>query len=239
LSENRPRDLIAIPPWMEEHVAGAAAAARAIANGPISEPQRQRLERLTSDATRPAWMEPQRHRDKQRTKALPAADLWLAYHELLWEAYRAPDLQPIGRAAVEQEKQALLDTALAAAVLENLVLAASHDGQLAGMWGTYRNRSTARLELPADLHGVVATLGKLADFFQRAAPHYKPAGPVPPTGKPKAADALKTMVIRKISAVCKAHFGSPLLSTIATLANASLDRTDIDRTAVQGSLRRL
>jgi hypothetical protein len=224
---------------MEERAAGAAAAARTIANRPISEAQRQRVARLTGEPTKRAWLEPQRRRNKSKSKILTDTDLWFAYFELFGAAFDAADYQPIGSGDVEQEKRALLVTASLATGLRILLRKAAQELQLAGLWGAYRNRSTARVELPTDLDGVVAMLGELAEFFEWAAPHYKPAGPVPPTGKPKARDALKTTVIHKISATCKAHFGSPLLSTTAILANASLDRTDIDRAAVQGSLRRL
>lgn len=58
-----------------------------------------------------------------------------------------------------------------------------------------------------------------------------------PVGQPLDRDALKTTVIRQIARGCKRHFGTPMYSTVATLANASLGRSDIDADTVRGALR--
>jgi len=50
-------------------------------------------------------------------------------------------------------------------------------------------------------------------------------------------EAHKTTVIRKLAQVCEKHFGSPMYGTVATLANASLGRTDIDAETVRASRR--
>ena len=70
-----------------------------------------------------------------------------------------------------------------------------------------------------------------------AATSYKPEGPVPPVRQVNDSEAHKTTVIRKLAQVCKKHFGSPMYGTVATLANASLGRTDIDAETVRASLR--
>ena len=85
---------------MEEFAPGAAAAARAIEVEQLSDTRRLRLERLTSEATRKAWLEPLRRRNKGK-KALSKNRLWKAHHELMFEAYRAPDFQPVGNAEIQ------------------------------------------------------------------------------------------------------------------------------------------
>jgi hypothetical protein len=231
--------VIEIPSWMEKSAPGAAAAARSIGDGPLSDSQRQRLERLTSETTRRAWLEPLRQRNKSK-KTLSEPELWAAHHELMLEAYRAADFQPIGQSEIEQSTATLLEIGTAVKSLAHEIGEAGSDGQLVGMWLTYRNgrRDDALLErLPSHLPLVATALERLADFFQQASKYYKPQGPVPPVGQPGDRDALKTTVIRQIAQTCRIHFDAVLHSTVATLANASLNRTDIDRYSVAGSLR--
>jgi hypothetical protein len=224
---------------MDERAPGAAEAARSISRGNLSDIERRRVERLTSDATKRAWLEVLHQREKSKRK-LSETELWAAQHELMWEAYRAPDFTPIGPAEIEQSKARLVKIGEDAANLAGDIGDIGNDAQLAGMWLAYRNNriNDAILRvLPSDLTLVAAALYRVEDFFQRAAELYKPEGPVTPVGQPGDLKALKTTVIRQIAHVCQKHFGTPMYSTVATLAKASLDRTDIDRETVKGSLR--
>jgi hypothetical protein len=224
---------------MEDFAPGAAAAARVIVCDTLSDIQRRRLERLTSEATRRAWLEPRRHRQKSR-KQLSEEGLYQAHHELMWEAYRAVDFQPIGEPEIERSIGRLLDIRDAATNLARSISEAGSDVQLVGMWLAYRNnRRDDRLVqlLPDQLASVAKTFNCVADFFERAAVCQKPQGPVPPIGQPGSEDALKTTVIRQIAQTCQIHFGTVLYNTVATLAEAALGRTDIDRETVRGSLR--
>jgi len=92
-------------------------------------------------------------------------------------------------------------------------------------------------KLPDSLPSIATALDGLADFFQRVAPHYKPEGPVPVMDRPNYHDALKTTAIHQIAKICEKHFGTALLGAVATLANASLNRNDIDGGTVRGSLK--
>jgi hypothetical protein len=95
-------------------------------------------------------------------------------------------------------------------------------------------------KLPDSLPSIATALDGLADFFRLAAPLYKPEGPVPAVDRPNKREARRTRVIRKIALVCQQRFGAApqeLHNVIATLANASLDRHDIDRWTVRGSLK--
>jgi hypothetical protein len=230
---------IEIPSWMDQLTPGAAQAARLISRGNLSDLQRQRLARLTSDATKRAWLEPGRQRQKSKRK-LTKRQLWAGHHELMWEAYRAADFQPIGRPEIEQSKANLAAISTDAAKLARDIREVGNDGQLAGLWLVYRNnrRDDAFLQrLPDDLPSAAQVIDRVADFFWQATTHHKPEGPVPPVGHAHHRDALKTTVIRQIAQTCQRHFGTILYSTVATLAKASLDRTDIDRESVRGSLR--
>ena len=231
---------LAIPSWMDLQAPGAAAAARSIIRSDISRIQRQRLSRLTDERTKRAWLEPLRDRNKARKK-LSEEELSEAHHELMWEAFRAPDFEPIKGAEVGREKSKLTHIGDVADGLAGQISEIARDAQVAGMWGAYQDQhpSAAAAVWPSNFRNVGTAIDEIAKFFRSAAPLYKPEGPVPPISHSQARDALKTTVIRKIGLTCLKHFGSPLYSTVATLANASLDRSDIDRTAVQGSLPRL
>jgi hypothetical protein len=230
---------IEIPTWMDQSVPGAAQAARMIARENLSNQQYQRLVRLTGDATKRAWLEPRRQRHTSKRK-LTEDELYNAHHELMWEAYRAANFQPIGRPEIEQSKDRLLLLSTEAETLARGVRETGQDVLLAGLWATYRNNrrsNTLLRSLPDDLLQMAHVIDLLADFFQRAAPRYKFEGPVPPVGKPQDVEALKTTVIRQIAQTCRKHFGTVLSSTVARLANASLDRTDINRDTVKRSWR--
>jgi hypothetical protein len=225
---------------MDKFAPGAAQAARMIWEGPLSASQRERLQRLTSETTRIAWDETRRRRNVSK-KALSKNDLWQAHHELMVETHRAPDFCPIGNSEIQQSIESLVEIGKAIDGASREIRKICNDAQLIGLWGVYRNRlrKEGSLEaLPDQLTSVVAALDQIAEFFQRACQQYKPQGPVPPVGHPQNRDALKTTVIRKIAQTSKKHFGVVLHSTVATLAKAALDRTDIDRNSVAGSLRR-
>jgi hypothetical protein len=231
---------VVIPLWMDKSAPGAAEAARTIAAGPLSASQRERLQRLTSDATRSAWLEPLRRRNKSK-EAFSENELWNAHHELMVEAHRAPEFRPIGNSEIQQSIEKLVGLGNAIEGASREMRKICNDAQLIGLWGVYRNRlrKEGSLEaLPDQLPSVVDALDQVAEFFQRAGERYKPQGPVPLVGHPRDRDALKTTVIRQIAQTCQKHFGAVLHSTVATLANAALARTDIDRNSVAGSLRR-
>jgi hypothetical protein len=163
-----------------------------------------------------------------------------AHHELMWEAFRAADFQPIGQTEIERAKARLTEIGTIAEKLANEIGEVGNDAQLDGLWITYlrRRREGSQIGQPyVRLGFLAAVLHGLADFFRRAATQFKPEGPVPSVGQPGDRDALKTTVIRQIGQVCKRHFGTPMYSTVATLANASLNRNDIDDQTVRGSLR--
>jgi hypothetical protein len=224
---------------MEESAPGAAAAARTISSGALTVSQRQRLERLTSEATKRAWLEPLRRREKNK-KALSEPELWAAHHELMWEAFRAPDFPPIGRSEIDRAKTRLTKIGANAEKLANEIGEVGKDAQLEGQWFTYqkRNREIDQIGLPYIGFASAATaIHGLADFFKLAATDYKVEGPVPPVGQPRDQEALKTTVIRQLAQVCKRHFGTPMYSTVATLANAALGRSDLDADTVRGAVR--
>jgi hypothetical protein len=230
---------IEIPSWMDACAPGAADAARQIwADQGLSQGQRERLMRLASDATRSAWRElPRRHKSKRK---LSVEELRSAQDELMWEAYRAVDFRPIGRSETDRLKAKLEKIGTDAEELAHNISETGNDIQVEGLWRIYRkNRRTDDLliALPDDIISVAGSLKRVGDFFGRAAPLYKPEGPVPHVGQPQDTDALKTTVIRQIAKTCKSHFGTVLYSTVATLANASLGRADITRISVRGSLR--
>lgn len=230
---------VEIPAWLYRFAPGAAQAARTISGGNLSDTQRERLARLTSDATKRAWLEPRRRRQKTQ-RILTEDELWNAYHELMWESYRSTDFEPIGRPEIEQSKARLGAISADAGKLAREIREVGNDLQLVALWLTYRNnrRTDGFLRsLPDDLPLLPGVIDRLADFFERAAPLYKLEGPVPPVGQPQDLEALKTTVIRQIANTCRKHFGTGLYSTVATLANASLGRTDITRETVRGSLR--
>jgi hypothetical protein len=232
--------IIEIPSWMDEIAPGAAEAARAISRENLFGSQRERLARLTSELTRSVWRELKRPHASKRH--LSESDLWEAQHELFFEAYRAADFQPVSPLEIEQSKTRIkeLGAAIFTSALELRSL--GRDAQLAGMWGAYRNnknrRSDRRLHsLPDHPLAVADVLERIADFCERAATLYKPEGPIPPVRQVKDSEAHKTTVIRQLAKVCKKHFGSPMYSTVAKLANASLGRTDIVDETVRASLR--
>ena len=230
---------IEIPAWLHRLAPGAAQAARTINKSNLSDIQRDRLVRLTSDATRRAWVEPRRRRRKTQ-RILTEDELWDAHHELMWESFRSADFDPIGRPQIEQSKARLGAISADAGKLAREIREVGNDLQLVGLWLTYRNnRRTDDLlrSLPDDLPLLPDVIDRLADFFEGAAPLYKPEGPVPPVGQPQGPEALKTTVIRRIANTCRKHFDTVLYSTVATLANASLGRTDISKETVRGSLR--
>jgi hypothetical protein len=230
---------IAIPSWMEELAPGAAAAARFIGGGALTRSQRRRLERLTNEATRRAWLEPLRPRQKNK-KALSRPKLWAAHHELMWEAFRAPDFQPIGQKEIDRARVRLKQIGKIGEKFAKEIGDVGNDVQLEGLWVMYqkRRRGATLLGQPYETLASQATaLRGLADFFSRTAAFYKPEGPVLPVGQPRDRDALKTTVIRQIAKVCKRHVGTPMYSTVARLANASLGRRDIDADTVRGAVR--
>jgi hypothetical protein len=225
---------------MDEHAPGAAEAVRIISRGELSDKQRGRLARLTSDATKSAWLELAVRRQKTKRK-LSKKKLLEAQHELMWEAYRAADFAPTGEKEIEQAERRLEEIATAATKLSHDVSKAGEDLQMIGLWRTYRNnrRDDVFLQrLPDHLWDVATTIAHVGDFFQRAVPFYKFEGPVPPVGHPWDPDALKTTVIRQIAQTCQKHFGTSLYSTVATLANASVGCHEINRVLVRASLRR-
>jgi hypothetical protein len=229
--------MVKIPDWMEKSAPGAAGAASTISRGNLTEAKRQRLARLTGEDTRHAWLEPLRRRQKSK-KELSADELWAAHHELMFQAFRAPDSTPIGRLEIERAKLRLERIGTAAQDLAKEICEVSNDAQLEGIWSTYRSqRPYALANLPDRLPSLTVQLVWVADFFRRATTHYKPEGPVPPVGQPKDRDALKTTVIRQIAQTCLKHFNTGFPSTVATLANAALNCTDINRDSVRGSLR--
>jgi hypothetical protein len=233
--------IIKILDWMEKDAPGAADAARDISGrGDLSEAQQQRLARLTDEKTRPAWKETPGLRQKSQ-RELSEEELYAAHHELMWEAYRAANFPPIGQSEIERRKARLAEIGTAAQCLAREIREVGTGApELYGLWNTYRIRrpdDQILATLPGSLPSIATALDGLADFFRSAAPLVKPGGPVPAVGQPKDRDALKTTVIRQIGKTCKKHFKTEFYSTVARLANAALDRDDIDSDTVRGSLR--
>jgi hypothetical protein len=229
-------------PWLnapfDEVAPGAADAARSISSDPnLSQPQRDRLQRLVSE-TKLAWRELSMHRHESK-RQLDPGELYDAQHELLVTAFYAADFQPIGQPEIDRLKEALAEIGEAATKLADEIWKAGKDVSLTARWRLYCYKHPDLMKtLPDHLSGVAQLVNCIGSFFADAAPHYKPAGPVLPVGQPKSQDALRTEVIRKIASVCEKHFGTPLYSTVATLANASLNRNDITDVVVRGSLRK-
>jgi hypothetical protein len=229
---------VAIPDWMDKHAPGATDAVLMISREDLSEPQRQRLARLTGEGTRYAWREPARNA-KANGKNLSEAELQTAHFELMWEAYRAADFLPNGHSEIEQPKERLVQIGEDAQKLAKKIREVGNAAQLRDLWHLYRHEHHDD-ELLANLPhclSMATALDGLADFFRSAAPHYKPQGPVPTVGQPKSPEATKTTVIRKIAETCEKHFGAALYGTVAVLANESLNRKDITANSVRGSLR--
>jgi hypothetical protein len=233
-----------IPPWFDEVAPGAAEAARLLSNDPqLTEAQRQRLQRLVGE-TELAWRELPIRRHKSK-RELSEDQLREAQHELLTTAFYAADFLAIGKRQIKHAKQRLQKIGATATKLSRDITELRNNFQLSGLWSTYRNNrrhDDAFLRtLPDDLSDVAEalaeTLGRVGDFFQCAVPRYKPEGPALPVGQPKSQRSLLTTVINKIASVCEKHFGTPLHTTVARLANASLGRNDIDRSTAQGALR--
>jgi hypothetical protein len=236
---------IAIPDWMEKSAPGAAEAARMISGWDhLSESQQQRLtrltgkDRLTSEDIRSAWQTTNK-RQAQR-KNLSAEELRQAHYELMWEAFRAADFPPVGQSEIKQAKAKLEQIGKTAQRLAREIREVGTGApQLYGAWNRYRALrpdDEILAKLPDSLPSIATALDGLADFLQRAAPHYKPEGPVPAAHRPNYHDALKKIVIRKIALVCQERFGETLRGVVATLANAALNRHDIDSGTVRGSL---
>jgi hypothetical protein len=228
-----------IPPWLDEAAPGAADAARIISTDPnLSEPQRERLQRLVSDSTRRAWRELRVRRQKSK-KQLSDDELWQAQHEIMWEAYRAPDLPPVGLPEIHRTKAGLAKIGKSAVKLGNDIWKLN-DVQLTGMWALYRRKFPADdlvQSLPDNLQAIAKMLDRIGKFLGLAARPYKPYGPVDPVGQPGDSEALKTVVIRRIAKTCEKHFGASLYTTVATFANASLNRQDITNMTVRQSLQ--
>jgi len=230
---------VAIPEWMEKSAPGAADAARTISGWDLSESQQQRLARLTDKDTKSAW---ETTNSQAKRKNLSTEELRQAHHELMWEAYRAADFQPVGHSEIKDKKARLADIGKTAQRLAREIRkVGTGSPELWGMWNRYRSRrpdDEILAKLPGSLPSIVTALDGLADFFRLAEPHCKPEGPVPPVDRPNYHDAPRTTVIRRIELVCQERFGAGLHAAVATLANAALDRHDIDRWTVRGSLSR-
>jgi hypothetical protein len=232
---------ILLPSWIENEVPGAAKAARLISREKLRKDQRQRLERLTSERTKSAWYELERPIKKSKKKELSKEQLWEAQFELMSVAFRAADLPPIGQREIMLAKKEISDLASSDAKLARGLWTFGSDAQLVGLWSLYlKNRScgpTSRFSSYPFVPFAVE-LGRLGDFLERAADLYKKE-PIPPLRNVKASTAPSTIVIRLIADVCKRRLGTPMYSTVATLANASLGREDISDTTVRSSLRTL
>jgi hypothetical protein len=229
---------VAIPEWMKKSAPGAADAARDISGWALSEAQQQRLARLIDKDTKSAW---QTTNSQAKRKNLSTEELRQAHHELMWEAFRAADFPPIGHSEIEQAKAKLEQIGKTAQRLAREIREVGTGApQLYGLWNTYRSRRPddgILAQLPDSLPSIATALDVLADFFRLAAPRYKPEGPVPAVDRPNNHDALRTVVIRRIELVCRQRFGATLSEAVAALANAALDRHDIDRWTVRGSLK--
>jgi hypothetical protein len=171
-------------------------------------------------------------------------ELKQAHHQLMWEAFRAAEIHPIGHQEIRQAKDILAAIKRNAETLAQEIEDMDNDPQLVGMWRVFKvNRQDDKYlsRLPDDLSSLTTALAHtfylIADFFQEASKHYKPEGPAPLVGHTRSRNASKTTVIRRIARTCQKHFGVTLNTTVATLANASLDRNDIKRDTVKGSLR--
>jgi hypothetical protein len=223
---------------MDTEAPGAAAAARHLWNQPLSDAQRERLKRLTSESTRRVWRELRRpHKSK---KSLSQDEMYNAQLHLLSTAFHAADFPPISGTEISQRKAALANISTQISRVACDVREVSGDAQLWGLWQLYRRRRSEDhllASLPDDLAALAGVLEKVADFFGRASPIFEPGGPVPPVGKLGDRDALKTTVIRALAWEVENWFGTTMHSTVANLANASLGRTDITRESVRGSLR--
>jgi hypothetical protein len=233
---------VAIPDWMDKSAPGAADAVLTISREDLSEPQRQRLVRLTGEDTRYAWQEPARDA-KARGKNLSEEELRTAHFELMWESYRAADFAPAGKREIKQAKEKLAEIETATMDLAKKFHEIGNDEMFYDLrhllWHLYRHnhRDDEILANLPDCLSMATALDGLADFFRSAAPIFKPEGPVPPVGQPKGPEALRTTVIRKIAKVCEKHFGDTLSGTVARLANAALNRNDITKESVRGSLK--
>jgi hypothetical protein len=229
---------IAIPSWLDEVAPGAAQAARTISRANLSVAERERLARLTGDATEPAWREISGPARKGKAK-LDGQTLWAAQHDIMVEAFRAADFQPIGGAEIERWKERFGKAGTAARKLAGDLREFGEDVQIVGMWRTYLNKHLdhAPVRMPNDPVAMSAAVEQLADFCDRAGIRYKREGPIPPVGQPGDCQALETTVMRHIAGTCKKHFGTYMAGTAAILANASLGRDDITPRRVRESMR--
>ena len=159
---------------MDEIAPGAAEAARAINrrainSGNLSGLQHERLARLTSD-TCSVWRELKRPHSSKRD--LSDRELWEAQHELMYEAYRAADFQPVHPREIEQSKTRIkeLGAAIFTSAMELRTL--GRDAQFAGMWETYRNNENRRSDrvlhsLPDHPLAIADVLERVANFCER------------------------------------------------------------------------
>jgi hypothetical protein len=231
-------DDLEIPLWMDQEAPGAAEAARLVWSGKLSDAQRERLQRLTSDDTRPAWHE--LHRKHSSKKLLSDDEMRNAQLHLLNTAFSAADFPPISDAEIAERKANLAKIGVQITEAASNFRPIADDIRLDSLWQLYRfKRGNDRLLeiLPDELVAIAGVLERIGDFCDRASKLYKPEGPVPPVGKPHDREAAKTTVIRAITEECEKWFGTSLYSTVATLANASLGRKDITRAKVRGSLQ--
>jgi hypothetical protein len=224
---------------MEKVAPGAAEAARLISRENLRKEQHRRLERLTSDSTRTAWEELGRPLRKSKKKELSKERLWEAQFQLMSVAYRAADIPLIGQREIEKAKKEISNSANSASKLARGLWIFGSDAQLVGLWWTYLKKRSSDPSSRFSSYPFVSfavELGRLGGFLERAAALYKQE-PLSPVRNVKASTAPTTMVIRLIAGVSQKHLGTPLYSTIATLANASLGREDINDKTVRASLR--
>lgn len=211
-----------IPPWLDELAPGAADTARIIANDPtLSDVRSERLQRLVR-GTQSAWKElPVRRRNDKHK--LSADKLREAQSNLMTTAFYAAEFAPMGQREIKRVKSRIEKLGITASKLAREISETSNDLQLMGLW-QLRFAEAAQ------------DLGRIADLFSDIAELYRHEGPVTPVGQPLGKNSRKTTVIRKLASVFKAHFGMTHYGAVATLTNASLDRTDIDEQTVRKSL---
>lgn len=237
-----------IPPWLDEHAPLAADAVRLIANDPsLSTAQRHRIQRLASKTRRALTA-----MDPNTGDALSS----LTQHDLITTAFRAVDLEPVGKGKVREAHQQFNRICSEA---EKLVTEISRfedrmqevsgfgeDPRLTDLWLLYRrNRTEDALVkvLPGRfVDAAKAVLERtIIDFHFRAAPHFKPQGPARPLARPNRHSAKRTAVIHKLADVLEAQFGAPLPlwlhDVIAIMTDVSMKRDDTTKRTVKYSLK--